>query len=184
MTHRLDRFDIDRTPPKPPGVPLPGRCDVYEGWIVAWVDGVWRHCKIASGYVTLADHFRPNDHIGVYLKEEIGEALDGSVATNDLAVNPYLIVGAQVIDDRILDTVAVVRFGRIAEAGVEVQQSVFGAPDDPWFNAQLTIRDNLDLQPEGCGPDKECFPPISAGRHPLPEMPKRWRRSIRSTLYS
>lgn len=114
MNHRLDRFDFDRTPPKPPGMPLPWRCDVYEGWIVAWVDGAWRHCKIATGYVTLADHFSPNDHIGVYLKEKIGEALDGNVASHDLAVNPYLNVGAQVLNEHILQAVAIVRYGRIA----------------------------------------------------------------------
>lgn len=149
--------------------------DIYENWIVAHVDGVWRHCRLVDGFVCVASFDQPNRHRGVVRKRDITSA-SGEVSADDLAISPFLWIGAQVVDEAILTRIAIVRFG---------------------LCAQLWGRFTADTSAESCAirpaieqgwfvPAGEPQPTAVAGlaKYQLPSMPARWRRTARSLMLS
>jgi hypothetical protein len=87
--------------------------DIYTGWIVALVDGQWRKVHISPGFVTIADWWEPNNHIGVFTEEEAAKAINGEESNcKPIERSPYALIADVVRDQDVLDRVAFVRFGR------------------------------------------------------------------------
>ena len=147
--------------------------DLYSGWIVAWVDGTWRACRVATGFAAVADNKKPNQHIGVFRTEDVSS---GAHDAQGWLLNkcPHLIVGPEVDDHDVLDRIAFVRFGRTVRVGPLLTGIYDGAPNERLFVKYAIDRDLDDSQ----GLDPE-WP-----RHKLPEMPKQWVRSARSLAQS
>jgi hypothetical protein len=101
--------------------------DIYSGWIVAFVDGVWRHVHIPAGYLTIAEYFEPNKHIAVFKKEDVDRG-EGMIEGQPIERSVALVAGPVVDKD--------VRFGRIGKKNDDCLYLV-----DGW----LMIEINRDL---------------------------------------
>jgi hypothetical protein len=84
--------------------------DIYKGWVVAFVDGQWRHVHIEPGWVTFARWDEPNQHIGIVREGAVDEA--GARNVEELATSPHALVAGPVSDPDVLERLAYVRFGR------------------------------------------------------------------------
>jgi hypothetical protein len=134
--------------------------DIYEGWIVSFVDGQWRHCRVTSGYIAIAPHDRPNQHLGIIPLSSFCRH-EGKVCGTEVACSQYVFVGSQVINPDVLDRISVVRFGRTASTLRAIRGN--------------TLESDLD---DLNGVD--CDWP----RRALPAMPARWTRTSRSLVHS
>lgn len=86
--------------------------DVYAGWIVALVDGVWRKVHISPGFGTIAPFDEPNHHLGVFQLSDIER---GQTKLTPIEHSSAALVGPEIVDKDVLDRIAIVRFGRIAQ---------------------------------------------------------------------
>lgn len=155
--------------------------DIYTGWIVAFVDGVWRHCRVSTGFCTFAHNDQPNQHLGLIPLDVIGAALDGKIRPHEIDVTPYLWVGPLVTEDDVLDRIAVVRFGRAAQAGAAPFFGLIDCVNAGFLHALMRDHDTPS--------DKDHWATgahlgDTIGVYDLREPPRRWRRSILSTLHS
>ena len=139
--------------------------DVYSGWIVAFVDGLWRHVYVPATFCTIADHWEPNQHLGVFRREDVDRA-EGTIQGEALETSPHVVIGPQVIDEDVLHRIAYVRFGRDASQIHEERLIDCAFPSVAW-----SIYQNLD---DSKGLD-ESWP-----RYPSPAGPERWNRTPRS----
>jgi hypothetical protein len=89
--------------------------DVYEGAIVALIDGVWTHCLIAAGYCTLASQDAPNEHLRICRTRDVVPGQE--VETEEFSGSVQILAGRPVEDLDVLDRVAFVRFGRAKTIG-------------------------------------------------------------------
>lgn len=144
--------------------------DIYTGWIVAFVDGVWRRVYIQQGYCTLASIFEPNRHEGVCNLEDARKVWEGEARTlilQSIERSRHALVAGPVFEDDVLDRIAFVRFGRSQRLGAD-KILVDSAIGD-------LIAQDLD---DSSG--------VQAGwpRVPPPATPGRWDRSARSLIIS
>ena len=114
--------------------------DIYSGWIVAFVDGMWRHFHIPAGNVTIAEYFEPNKHIAVFKKEDVGRG-EGMIEGQPIERSVALVAGP-LVDKDVLERIAFVRFGRIGKKNDDCFYLV-----DGW----LMIEINRDLGPDCLG---------------------------------
>ena len=140
--------------------------DIYSGWIVAFVDGVWTHVYVPAPFCTIADHWEPNDHLGIFRREDVDRA-EGTIQGEALEASRHATVGPQVVDEDVLDRIAFVRFGRDASQIHEERLS-----DGTRY--RLIDRD-LD---DGKGLDEQ-WPRLQP-----PAGPERWNRTPRSLVVS
>ena len=68
--------------------------DIYEGWIVALVYGLWRNCRVAAGFAAVANQHEPNKHKGIFATPSIG---NGTFTGEELTTTRYLLVGPMVL---------------------------------------------------------------------------------------
>lgn len=140
--------------------------DIYSGWIVAFVDGVWRHVHIPAGYLTIAEYFEPNKHIAVFKKEDVDRG-EGMIEGQPIERSVALVAGP-VVDKDVLERIAFVRFGRIGKKNDDCLYLV-----DGW----LMIEINRDLD------DSQGLDPAWM-RFLAPAGPSRWERTARSLILS
>ena len=139
--------------------------DIYSKWIVAFVDGQWRHVHISPGWVTVADWSEPNQHIGICREGAVDEA--GAKNIEDLATSPHALVAGPVLDRNVLNRIACVRFGRsrtLNQAGPLPDGELSRAVARDWD-------DKAGIN--------ETWP-----RFILPTSPQKWTRTARSFVNS
>ena len=145
--------------------------DLYTGWIVAFVDGQWRHVRLAAGYATLALWDKPNEHVGIVEQKAAQAAKPGdAVQFWELATSPFALVAGPVLDPNILERIAFVRFGRVEGCNAGLS-AIIDSLDTGRRLVGLNYDDTSDIDPD--------WP-----RLPPPETPSRWTRSVRSLVIS
>ena len=154
----------------------PNSFDVYRGWIVAFVDGAWRHCRLANGFATIAQFDCPNQHLGVFREDDIK---DGAKVLGDpVGASRYGFVGPEIVGRTLLGQIAVVRFG--------VSKRIGAPPSLFLLDGQLdrSALQNAILRgystPVSTSMQLPLLSDENIGCHRLPAMPKRWPRTSRS----
>jgi len=73
---------------------MSGTYDVYRGLICARIDGEWRRCKLFAGYCTVADWWKPNQHMGICRVTDLAhdDCLD---LLNDISWHPGIMIGQE-----------------------------------------------------------------------------------------
>ena len=153
--------------------------DLYEGWIIAWVDGLWRHCRVATGWVAIAQQQRPNQHIGVFLKDRLPEAWrgeadqpghsgaspsvgrPGSLREHPAVEHrrcPFRRLGVDRQSPRLCMTVT-----WIFIAFIHTLMAAHYTPPTDQMQSVAHLREHVCIE--------------QLGRFALPEMPKRWKRT-------
>ena len=96
--------------------------DIYNKWIVAFVDGAWRHVYVPAGWVAFARRDEPNQHLGVCWDTAIDAT--GARGVEALGTSSVVLVGPQVTDQEILDNLDTRRVGWVAtiSAGSDANQ--------------------------------------------------------------
>jgi len=154
-----------------------GEYEAYQDWIVAWVDGTWRKCHIATGFCTIAPWDKPNHHIGIFKEEAINDAFKRTLAGHtvsrimghELEGSPFILVGPTINDKDILKRLAYVRFGCTHATGARMTDSS--------YLVDLLIGHGLSYKLGDKLPHE--LPDINQ-----PEPSDTWRRTIRSTIFS
>ncbi len=141
--------------------------DIYRRWIVAFVDGSWRHVRIADGFFAVAPHREPNQHIGVFRQSCLRPGID--VQGDPIGASQFALVGAQVTDEDVLGRIAFVRFGRTGTVGAKGVVLPDGSMK--FVMRELAVNDDLD----DCTGVNPQWPHVR-----LPTRPSRWERSARS----
>lgn len=149
----------------------PNSYDVYSGWIIAWVDGVWRHCRVANGYATIALFDRPNQHLGVFREDDLN---DGNTIKGDaVGASPYVFVGPEIVSRALLGQIAVIRFGKSKAVGAAPSMFLLDGALDV-IALQYAILEDY------CTPVstsmQEPLKDERVGWYKLPPMAKRWPR--------
>lgn len=126
--------------------------DVYSGWIVARVDGFWRHVYVQDGFVALADFYAPNAHVGVFRTSDLAGDVTGpdhSIEGETISTSRHAFVAGLVVERDILDRVDHVRFGRVAQIGKNPHGvELFDAPPEA-----MILRHKIRLDhDDGCAP--------------------------------
>ena len=140
--------------------------DIYSGWIVACLDGQWRHVHIEPGWVTFAHWNEPNQHIGITRQGAVDEA--GAKNVEELAVSPHALVAGPVLERDILDRIACVRFSRIKQLNTRFAVPLLGHK-----HSQLERAVSQDL-------DNAAGLKVDWSRFDVPPSPRRWVRTARS----
>jgi hypothetical protein len=144
--------------------------DIYTHWIVAFVDGQWRHVHIQPGWITLAPWLSPNAHVGVFREKDLAGLRPGQAVPYDPIPNsPYALVAGPVIEPKVKGRIRFVRFGRI-RTGIERDAILDFGP--PGFRE---IAQDLD-DAHGLDPNWIFADP--------PAAPPRWIRTVRSLALS
>jgi hypothetical protein len=140
--------------------------DYYQGDVVIFVYARWWHAYVAPGWLTFADWYEPNFHVGVLREDDIGRA--ALVTYEPIETTTHVDLTEPVTDEDVLARIAHVRFGRV-----------------PGWNAgNCAIIDSMDsaMRAVACNLDDANGIDPEWGRYQIPLSEPYWRARHRAEM--